>query len=96
MRKWWVWVACLLQAGVLFAATSNPDNAITTSQITPELRASLTRDYEIDIVVTPHKGDAWTRLAKRVTGDAARWETIAAFNGAGDKLTPEVSMSSFD
>ena len=76
MRKWWVWVACLLQAGVLFAATLNPDNAIATSQITPELRASLTRDYEIDIVVKPHEGDAWTRLAKRVTANASRWRQI--------------------
>ena len=48
MRKWWVWAACLLQAGVLCAA-SNQDNALATSLVTPELRASLTRDYEIDV-----------------------------------------------
>jgi N-acetylmuramoyl-L-alanine amidase len=57
--------------------------------ITPELRASLTADYTIDVVVTPHEGDAWSRLAKRVTGDGDRWNEIAAFNHAGGNLTTE-------
>jgi N-acetylmuramoyl-L-alanine amidase len=57
--------------------------------ITPELRASLTADYTIDVVVTPHDGDAWSRLAKRVTGDGDRWNEIAAFNHAGGNLTTE-------
>jgi N-acetylmuramoyl-L-alanine amidase len=57
--------------------------------ITPELRASLTADYTIDVVVTPHEGDAWSRLAKRVTGDGDRWNEIAAFNHAGGNLTSE-------
>jgi N-acetylmuramoyl-L-alanine amidase len=83
VRKWWVWaVPVLLHAAVLGA--SSP-----AAQITPELRASLTSDYEIEVVVTPHGGDAWTRLAKRVTGDAAKWEAIAAFNKAGGNLTTE-------
>jgi N-acetylmuramoyl-L-alanine amidase len=57
--------------------------------ITPELRASLTADYTIDVVVTPHEGDAWSRLAKRVTGDGDRWNEIAAFNHDGGNLTTE-------
>ena len=57
--------------------------------MTPELRASLSAEYTLDIVVAPHDGDAWTRLAKRVTGDADRWKDIAAFNDAGDSLTAE-------
>jgi N-acetylmuramoyl-L-alanine amidase len=83
-----VWALSLLPAAVLAASTPQ-NNAIATSQITPELRASLTRDYEIDIAVTPHRGDAWTRLSKRVTGDAAKWEAIAEFNGASENLTTE-------
>ena len=84
VRKWWVWALSLLPAVALTASTS---------QITPELRATLTSDYEIDVTVTPHQGDAWTRLAKRVTGDAERWRDIVAFNrafnNAKDNLTTE-------
>jgi N-acetylmuramoyl-L-alanine amidase len=83
-----VWASVLLQAAVL-VASSPPNNAVATSRITPELRASLTRDYEIEVVVTPHDGDAWTRLARRVSGDAAKWEAIAAFNKAAPNLTSE-------
>jgi N-acetylmuramoyl-L-alanine amidase len=57
--------------------------------ITPELRASLTDDYTIEVVVTPHEGDAWSRLAKRVTGDGDRWNEIASFNHADGNLTTE-------
>ena len=53
------------------------------------MRAIFTHDYEIDVVVKPHEGDAWTRLAKRVGGDAAKWEAIASFNQASPKLTTE-------
>ena len=82
MRKWWVGLLGVLLPAALVAATSS-------KTITPELRASLTADYTIDIVVTPHGGDAWSRLAKRVTGDGDRWNEIATFNHAGGKLTTE-------
>lgn len=87
MRKWRV-VAFLLflQAQVLDATTHTP---IATAQIEPGLRATLTRDYQIEITVKPHAGDAWTRLARRVTGDAANWEEVAAFNQADDTLTAD-------
>ncbi len=73
--RWWVCVA-------LLAATANaaPSKIIATAQITPELRASLAADYTINVIVTPHAGDAWTRLARRVTGDAANWRDLAAVN----------------
>ena len=83
VRKWWVCLVSVLPAITLSASTS---------QITPELRASLTRDYEIDVVVKPHDGDAWSRLAKRVSGDAAKWEAIAAFNKAPANLTIEQTV----
>jgi N-acetylmuramoyl-L-alanine amidase len=63
--------------------------ASPSKSITPEVRASLTADYTIDVVVTPHEGDAWSRLAKRVTGDGDRWNEIATFNHAGGNLTTE-------
>jgi len=83
-----VGLGALLYAAAVSAAIPK-EAPIATAQVTPELRASLTHDYEIDVVVKPHAGDAWTRLAKRVTGDAERWHDIATFNQAGDNLTSE-------
>jgi len=84
--RWWV--CAVLVAAVLHAAPS--EKLIATAQITSELRASLTSEYTLDVAVTPHDGDAWTRLSKRVTGDAANWRAIAAING--DKLTSEAPI----
>lgn len=82
MRKWWVGLLGILLPAVLTAGSDS-------KAITPELRASLTADYAIDVVVRPHDGDAWSRLAKRVTGDGDRWNDLAAFNHAAANLTAE-------
>jgi N-acetylmuramoyl-L-alanine amidase len=79
-----VWFFLLFQAAALFAAPA--EAPIATAQITEVLRATLTRDYNLEITVKPHDGDAWTRLAKRVTGDASNWEDIAALNQADETL----------
>lgn len=92
VRKWRVgFFLFFLQAYVVLGATT--PTPIATAQIEPGLRASLTRDYQIEITVTPHAGDAWTRLARRVTGDAANWEEIAALNHADDTLTTDKGVS---
>jgi len=83
VRKWWVGLIGALLPAALVAASPS------WKTVTPELRASLTADYTIEVVVTPHDGDAWSRLAKRVTGDGDRWNEIAAFNHAGGNLTTE-------
>ncbi|HEX2121676.1 MAG TPA: N-acetylmuramoyl-L-alanine amidase [Thermoanaerobaculia bacterium] len=91
MRKWWVGLFLSLAAAVLLAAT--PAQApIAVAQVTPQLRATLTRQYEIEVTVKPHAGDAWTRLARRVTGDAANWEDIAAANQADENLKSDQSV----
>src|SRR5262249_18849997 len=87
VRKWWVWLIGF-HIPALLCASSLP-KTIAASQVTPELRASLTAEYTLDIVVAPHDGDAWSRLARRVTGDAERWKDIAAFNGASETLASE-------
>ncbi|MEA2235569.1 MAG: hypothetical protein QOC81_293 [Thermoanaerobaculia bacterium] len=91
MRKWWVGLLGVLLPAALAAASSS--KTIAAANITPELRASLTDDYRLDVVVKPHEGDAWSRLAKRVTGDGARWNEIASFNNqAGGTLTSEQTV----
>lgn len=49
-------------------------------------RAFLDSDHSIFLAVTPHKGDAWTRLALRTTGKAANWTTLAELNRMGENL----------
>ncbi|HUP59808.1 MAG TPA: N-acetylmuramoyl-L-alanine amidase [Thermoanaerobaculia bacterium] len=89
MRKWWVWLFLNLAAIPLSAASSATQTPIALAQISPAMRAVLTREYEIEVTVTAHRGDAWTRLARRVTGDAAAWEEIAALNQADENLKNE-------
>ncbi|MDX1582563.1 MAG: N-acetylmuramoyl-L-alanine amidase, partial [Thermoanaerobaculia bacterium] len=48
--------------------------------------AELTTSHDIVLEVTPHDGDAWTRLAKRVCGDSALWEKLAEMNDRGPNL----------
>ena len=87
MRKGWGWVFLNLVAiGLPAAPSPSSQPPIAIAQITPSIRATLTREYEIDVAVTPHAGDAWTRLAKRITGDATNWEAIAALNQADEHL----------
>jgi N-acetylmuramoyl-L-alanine amidase len=84
VRNGRVWIFLIFQAAALFGAPA--DTPIATAQITDALRATLTRDYNLEITVKPHEGDAWTRLSKRVTGDASNWEDIAALNQADETL----------
>lgn len=88
MRKWWVALLVILLAQVLAAAPASQQISapLATAEIAPGLRATLTRDYQIEVTVKPHRGDAWTRLARRVTGDAANWEDIASLNQSDDTL----------
>ncbi len=84
MRKWWVWVPAFLLSFPALLAARNSSDSVASIAVSGEVRALLTRDYQIEVLVQPHPGDAWTRLAKRVTGDAARWEDIAQFNHQSD------------
>jgi hypothetical protein len=60
--------------------------------VNDEIRARLTKDYQIEVVVSPHAGDAWTRLARRLTGDARHWHELARLNGANENLTSEARV----
>jgi N-acetylmuramoyl-L-alanine amidase len=71
---------------LFFSSSALRSQPVAAARLSSDLRAILTRDYELEVIVQPHPGDAWTRLAKRVTGDAARWEELAQFNQADDNL----------
>src|SRR5436190_18810316 len=95
VRKWWVWWFCNLGAAAVFAAPlaqSPIAPAIAIAQVSSEVRAALTREYEIEVTVRPHSGDAWTRLAKRITGDASNWEDLASLNQAVEQHDRQYSM----
>ncbi|HUR79609.1 MAG TPA: N-acetylmuramoyl-L-alanine amidase [Thermoanaerobaculia bacterium] len=89
MRSGWVWLFLILQAASILSAAPATQAPIATARISSNLRAELTREYEIAVTVKPHEGDAWSRLARRVSGDAANWEDIAAFNDADENLQTE-------
>lgn len=76
--------------GALLAATSVAA-AASPVRVNSEIRAALTSDYSIEVLVRPHDGDAWSRLAKRVTADGANWRAIAVFNKI-DTLTSEMTV----
>jgi N-acetylmuramoyl-L-alanine amidase len=92
VRSGWVVGFLIAVAFSAAVAAAPPDAPIATARITPERRATLTRDYEIDVRVKPHAGDAWTRLSRRMTGDAQNWEELAAFNEADEKLRTQQSV----
>jgi N-acetylmuramoyl-L-alanine amidase len=87
-----VWWFLVLQAASILSAAPATQAPIATAQISPNLRAELTREYEIAVTVKPHEGDAWSRLARRVSGDAANWEDLAAFNEADENLQTEQTV----
>lgn len=78
-------------AVVLFAANLAAADLRSVS-IAPGVTARLTSDYDIFLIVEPHKGDAWTRLARRITGDAANWKNLAAANKLGEQLTTDARV----
>jgi N-acetylmuramoyl-L-alanine amidase len=84
-----VWVLAFLSLFPALLVARSSSDSVASIAVNDEIRAFLTRDYQIDVLVQPHRGDAWTRLAKRVTGDAARWEDIAQFNHLDDNLKTE-------
>jgi N-acetylmuramoyl-L-alanine amidase len=81
-----VWVFGFLLLSASLSAAPPSKDYVLLADISDGMRAVLTRDYEIELVVRPHAGDAWTRLARRVAGDAARWEELAQLNQADDSL----------
>ena len=86
MRKWWVVALIAVSLNPVRTSAQLPKDTIAAARLDGDVRAILTREYEIDVLVQPQPGDAWTRLSRRITGDASQWEEIAQYNGQGDTL----------
>jgi N-acetylmuramoyl-L-alanine amidase len=80
----WITLCVLFCAGTASAAREE-----LSASLSATTRAVLDRDHAIYLLVTPHKGDAWTRLALRHTGRASTWKQIAELNRVGENLTTD-------
>ncbi len=82
VRKWCVAIlTILLLPAVGFAAVEQVSVAMAD-----RTRAVLDSEHSIFLAVTPHTGDAWSRLALRTTGKASNWKTLADLNRMGENL----------
>ncbi|MFN2441082.1 MAG: N-acetylmuramoyl-L-alanine amidase [Thermoanaerobaculia bacterium] len=76
--------------GVLIAAvlvgSSLLAGEVIQAPFGPAATIRLESDQEISLWVTPERGDAWSRLSLRYTGDASNWRELARLNGQGSTL----------
>jgi N-acetylmuramoyl-L-alanine amidase len=86
VRTGWVWILGVFFVAVAAVAAPAP---LAAARLSDETHAVLDRSYDILLIVSPHPGDAWSRLARRLTGDGENWPAIAELNRAGSKLTTE-------
>jgi N-acetylmuramoyl-L-alanine amidase len=81
----WRSVGCVV-LGIAMASHAMAAGALRSARLDEKRTAILDSQQEIHLLVRPHKGDAWTRLSLRYTGEAAHWKEIAAANQLGDNL----------
>lgn len=74
-------------AGILclcpFASAEAAERSV---RLDPHRKVALTTDHQIVLEVLPHDGDAWSRLALRICGDASKWRTLSELNDRGPNL----------
>ncbi|HVR43512.1 MAG TPA: N-acetylmuramoyl-L-alanine amidase [Thermoanaerobaculia bacterium] len=79
--KWRVAIlGAVVMAGALHAGVARQ------APVGAHMTARLEEDQELVLLVEPQSGDAWTRLALRITGNAAHWRELARLNGQGENL----------
>lgn len=81
MRTGWVVIA-----GWMLAAAAAWAGEMRQATLGPHEAVRLEADQEIVLVIRPRPGDAWSRLALRVTGDASTWRELARLNNQGPNL----------
>lgn len=83
MRRGWIAIAALCWS------TLNASSTRLSAPIDADSRAVVTADLTIELLVTPHPGDAGSRIARRIAGDAAKWNEISTLNKIGPNLSTE-------
>jgi N-acetylmuramoyl-L-alanine amidase len=81
-----MWKATYLAGVICLLFSFSAEAAERSVRIDPHRKAVLTDEHQIVLEVLPHDGDAWTRLALRICGDAAVWSRLAEINGRGPNL----------
>ncbi|HEY0592070.1 MAG TPA: N-acetylmuramoyl-L-alanine amidase, partial [Thermoanaerobaculia bacterium] len=81
MRKGWVAaLGGILLSGLALAGETRQ------ASLGPNVTARLDPASEINLFYQPGNGETWSRLALRMTGDAAHWKELARINGQGENL----------
>ncbi len=81
MRKGWVAaLGGILLSGLALAGETRQ------ASLGPNVTVRLDAASEINLFYQPSSGDSWSRLALRMTGDAAHWRELARINGQGPNL----------
>ena len=82
-----IWRGGVVSLVLLLWGVAGPaSETILTVQLDRQTEARLDGDREILLHVTSHRGDAWSRLARRITGDAERWKDLSVLNGMSETL----------
>lgn len=81
-RRIRILVAVMAAALMPVAAAGAPLSAVLPGGVSVELDS----DFEINAIAEVRDGDAWSRLALRLTGDAANWQRLAEINRMGPNL----------
>ncbi len=87
--SWRGLILFVLSSGIVLGAAAGPPRPMLSAPAGDRQLAVLDRDQEIFLLVTPHAGDALTRLALRTTGDAGRWKEISALNAVNGSLSTD-------
>jgi N-acetylmuramoyl-L-alanine amidase len=87
-----MWKATYLAGVICLLFSFSAEAAERSVRIDSHRKAILTSEHQIVLEVLPHGGDAWSRLALRICGDASLWPRLAELNGRGPNLLRGVAV----
>jgi N-acetylmuramoyl-L-alanine amidase len=68
-------------AMALFSATAGAVPPRLKASVEQGIDAVVTSELQVELIVSPRRSEAFSKLALRVTGDGANWKALAEFNG---------------
>ncbi|MBI2213584.1 MAG: N-acetylmuramoyl-L-alanine amidase [Acidobacteria bacterium] len=70
----------------MFAATAGAAAPRLKAIVEPGIDAVVTSELQIELAVSPRRSEAFSTLARRITGDGANWKVLAELNDLGSNL----------